>query len=194
MARQDSVIDYNALRKPKREGLKKIKAQRLKPPHVTYEEGDDTPTGYFAVYVSNGREFRDPCTKEVCKKILGPTPQPDSPPPGLNSRTGASFVILKDKTGVVKSLDIVANNNYVRGMIPEALLDKKLVEIEVSPTDGSVEVMLIPAKVKDAIVNDIIAGIDKETVLKPGLKLGGKYLIREVAGNLIKVQPFVDKV
>lgn len=156
-------------------------------------EDSDEPKAFYIVYVSNGREFRDECTKEVFQKILGPAPQEGAPPPGLNTRTRVGFVVHKDKKGIVTSLDVLVNNDYVRGMVPDDLLGKKYLEIEVDPVDGSVEVLLIPAKVKDAVVNDILAGLDKEAVVRPGLKLGGKYLVREVAGNRIAVQPFIEK-
>lgn len=176
------------LRKPKREGVVKIKAESIKPPE--FEELSPGNFAYRLVVVSNGKELRLPCTKEVYRRADGP-PVPvgtDKMGRGLDFRTESTFYIIKSpaRDGLVTAIDIQPENKTARGMVSEEAKKITSIVIRISPT-GDQEIKQIPPGVDDKELLLIMNELDTKDQVAVNEILGHKYEVSEVAGSTIKL-------
>ena len=176
-----------ALHKVARKGVQKIKCESLKPPEQILDESGAEQHKFIAVYVSGGREFRESCTQAVWKKILGPAAAPGRKVPGLDNKVYCEFFIVKDK-GMVIGVDIMPENRYERGNVPEEIKDQKEVRIRFTPKTGEVEVTQIPPKFRTTRLHALLSAIDVLETIAPGDEIAGCE-VTQVAGNQVVLEP-----
>jgi len=189
------IQDYAALVKPKRTGLRRVRAEQLKaPPQPDLDESGGEDHQYGIVYVSDGVEHHVPCTAALWRKVEGPNPRPGRPHPGMDMRTERiHFIYHNRETNRAESLDFMPNHSgYRGGLIPEHLKDIDTVEIKIDQRDGSLEVLSYPPKVAERVILAIFTAIDNAEEIKPGDLLAGRYHVNVVAGNKIEVDPGVE--
>ena len=175
------------LHKPVRENIIKILAHSLKPPVCKEDKSGGENHQFFAVYVSDGVEHKEPCTQRIWRMILGPKSRPGSKVPGLDNRTDEVFFLIKDrKTGVITGLDRVPENKYAKGMVPEKFEGLETMEIQVNVTTGEYLVKQIPPKTRDSRIRHILDALDKKTTVVPGEEIEGCEVVM-ASGNLISI-------
>ena len=182
---RDSV---GTLTKPKREGIIKIKAESIKPP-----ESQELPTGgynYELVFVSNGREIKQKCTKEVFRRADGPPVPPgtDKMGRGLDFKTNSTFYIIKNpsRDGIIVAIDMQPENTTAKGPVSEEAKSKKDIVIRISP-NGDLDVKQIPPGTPDVDLLLIMNQLDTLDTVTVGLIIGLRYEVTEVSGSTIHI-------
>ena len=175
-----------ALVKPAR-ALRKVFAERLKPPHLRTVDGKDVPYLYFN---ARGKPGKAPCTKRVFQLVEG-RQRAGQPPAGLDRRIHLDFLVGMDITGTVVSVDRLPKIERPRhGMKVVEDNPAENVEMTVDPATGMVHVTRIPPKgVGTKLLVQLINLVDRESQIYPGQVLGGKYEVMDVAGKRVEIDP-----
>lgn len=182
-----SAQNFSILQKPKRENIRKVRAESLKPPQEVIDETGGEDHKFSLIYVANGQEIQTPCTKEVWKKVKGPNPVPGRKVPGLDHKIHHNFDIVLSGTGRderVVDVDLIPKNKYERGLIPEGMEDVFDLVLKVNQSNGSVEVMQIPPKVRDNRVSAVLNALDRLDQVEVGMEIAGCE-VTAVSGNVL---------
>ena len=169
---------------------KRIKAAALKPPAITTDPDTEKPS-LWLVYVdaTSFREVHMPCTQECWAKVEGGPPIKGEPHPGLDMRTNLKFVVITTADGkLATDVDVLPDNQYERGMVPEELKDKTVLEIEVDQKSGGLKVLTIPPKTSNVLVDGILKHLDTLTEISAGDILAGGHRVDSVAGNRLQIK------
>ena len=176
------------LRKVKREGITKVKAESLKPPEPPSAENGNK---HHLVYVANGREYMQPCTPEVFRKVDGPPVPPgvDKLGKGLDFKLHSTFYVIKDlaKGGLIVALDQQPENVTAKGAVSEEAKLRKDIVIKIAPKTGWLEVKQYPPGVSDKTLLGILNELDVKDTVSVGDVLGVIYEVTEVAGTTIHI-------
>ena len=179
----------NTIQKPARE-CKRIKAAALKPPALTVDPDTEKPLTWL-VYVdaTSFKEVHLPCTQACFAKVEGGPPVKGEPHPGLDMKTNLKFVVIVSPDGLTAlDVDVLPENQYERGMIPEELKGKTELEIEIDQTTGGLTVLAIPPKTSNISVDNILKSLDKLTEVAAGNILPGGHRVLSVAGNRLSIK------
>jgi len=181
---------FQVIKKPVRKNLKKTRSQNMKPAQIVIDDSGNDKHEYYCVYVSSGKQIKEPCTQDVYRRIRGPEPRKGRPHRGLDMQVGLEYLVAHDSKGTVVGLDIFPVQKYEHGMIPEELRGLELIEAVVNQTTGEVRVTAIPPKVSENTVIRIINGIDKLSEIHPHDMIDGKYEIMSVSGSTLQIAPW----
>ena len=179
----------NTLKKPSRL-CKRIKAAALKPPVFTTDPDTDKQI-LWLVYVDaqSFREIRIPCTQPCWAKVEGGPPVKGEPHPGLDMRTNLKFVVITTPDGkTATDVDILPDNQYERGMVPEELKGKTELEIEIDQATGGLRIIAIPPKTPSLTVDNILKNLDTLSKVSAGDILTGGHRVNSVAGNRLSIK------
>jgi hypothetical protein len=193
---------YGVLQKKARKGLIVKYAEQLKP--ASEEESDDGSSEpfFFVTYVTdNGKERRLRATREVWKKVHGPSSD-DNPHMGLDMRVNLNFRIVSEPEQaatedspatpeMVIGIDVLPKHLYKRGMIPEKYEGMNSIVVKVNQKSGDIEVVDSPPKVQHNELESVLKVIDSLSEIHPGDPIGSKYEVESVAGNTIVLEPKV---
>ena len=168
-------------------GLTKVKAESMKPAQEELDLTGGEDHKYFVVYVAGGKETRAACSQQLWKKVLGPKAQPGRKLPGYDNKVHHNFYIITDpKTGNVVDVDLLPENKYQRGAVPEVQEELHTMDILINPSSGQIEIAVLPPKVLDTKIRSIMDAIDKLDKIEPGQEIDGCEVIA-VAGNRIQL-------
>ena len=178
---------FGVLQKAIRTGLTKVKAESMKPAQEELDLTGGEDHKYFVVYVAGGKETRAACSQQLWKKVLGPKAQPGRKLPGYDNKVHHNFYIITDpKTGNVVDVDLLPENKYQRGAVPEVQEELHTMDILINPSSGQIEIAVLPPKVLDTKIRSIMDAIDKLDKIEPGQEIDGCEVIA-VAGNRIQL-------
>ena len=183
-----TTTNFGQLQKPKRENIRKIKAESLKPAQEKIDESGDEKHEFFVVAVSNGVEKHHPSTRQAWLKSLGPKQKVGRPLRGLDNRIDADFYIIIDKESkLVVDIDVMPRQRYALGMVPEALQGVSEMIIKINQSTGGLEVLQMPPKIRDNKILTILDAIDKMDVISSGDSLAG-YEVTSVGGDKVTIE------
>ena len=184
---------YNVLQKPERKGLKVNYAEHLKPVSEEIDESGGS-TKFFMTYVTEaGKECRIQTTKELWKRIHGPTSE-KHPHAGLDMKVDLIFRILS-KPATAKTpekavgLDIMPKHLYKRGMIPEKYEGLEDITLKVNQKTGDIEVTASPPKLTKNALEVVLKAVDALSEIQPGDNIAKKFEVSMVAGNTLTISP-----
>jgi hypothetical protein len=187
----ETTPSFQIIKKPVRTGNRRVKAANMKPAEAKLSETDDNHE-FFCVYVSNGKEIKRPCSHDIYKRVMGPTPKKGQPSKWLDMQVGLAFIIHHNKENQVVGIDVMPDNRFDHGMVPANQEGIDYVEVVVNQLTGELRVTAIPPKVSEKTVEAILAGIDEVEEIHPHDHILSKYEVTSVSGNTLRVSPFTE--
>lgn len=191
------------MNKPKRENLRYLVADSIKPPAFKLDETGSENHTYKCVYVTDARQVTHKCTHNVWKRCEG-TQRAGRPRNGLCDTLGSKFVIWIDgskntdverphERGIVVDIDVIPDTYYqLRQTMPEEMAEQSTIDVSILPS-GAVQVDSIPAGVNEKTVINLITGLNKLDEVNAGDVIPGGFDVEAVNGNKIQVLPPVRR-